>query len=193
MKETKYINSLIKSCQRRDTKAQRELYDLYIDRIYYIVRRYISDNYYINNIIQDIFLKIFNNIDKYDHNKGAFITWINTISVRASISHLRKSKLNYVILSENDNFTSQEVDILSKLNADDILSILSRIHEKYRIVFNLYEIDGYNHKEIAEIINITESSSRSYLTRAKKLLQEALYKTQVSNTPNYPLNNTSIK
>ena len=174
MKRNEKIQKLVKACKKREFKAQRMLYDTYVDTMYYVVKRYVNDEYYIANIVQDIFLKIFNNIDKYDSIKGAFSTWINTIAVRETINHLKKQK-NFMVYNQNLKVVkSTEEGILDKLNADDILEVLSSIHEKYRTVFNLYEIDGFSHKEIAEILGITDSSSRTYLTRAKKILQERI-------------------
>ncbi len=165
---------LIKACRRRDAKAQRQLYDLHVDRLYYVVRRYVAEDYSIKNILQDIFLKVFINIDKYDEKKGAFSTWINTIAIRESLNHLRGKKIVFTPL---ENLTVEPTGIednMTQLEVDDILKYLSLVPEKYRIVFNLKIMDGYSHKEIAALLNMTESTSRSYLTRSKKILREIL-------------------
>ena len=185
MNKRKEINALIKSCQQRDFKAQRALYDLYVDRVYFIVRRYISDKYFATNVVQDVFLKIFIHIEKFDINKGSFSTWLNTIAVRIAISHLRKKNINFVYDNDMIEIKSNEVDILAKLNTDDILNILASIHKKYRTVFNLFEIDGYNHKEIGVFLGISESSSRAYLSRAKKILQKRMEEMEIVQNYGY--------
>ncbi len=181
----KALNKLIRSCQLKEIKAQKELYDSFVDRIYYIVKRYVSDDYFVKNIVQDIFLKIFINIDKYEEGKGMFSTWFNTISVRESINHIRKRKVNFDLNLDHISNAQIEGDVLAKLNADDILKVLSTINDKYRVVFNLYEIDGFSHKEIGNLLGITESSSRTYLTRAKKILKEKIIKLSIIQSYSY--------
>lgn len=181
----KALRNLIKSCRQKEIKAQKELYYAFVDRVYYVVKRYVSDDYFVNNIVQDVFLKVFINIDKYDEEKGMFSTWINTISVRESISYVRKKKFDLIL--DLNPVSSQNIkgDVLAKLNADDILKVLSSINDKYRIVFNLYEIDGFSHKEIGELLGITESSSRTYLTRAKNILKDKIIKLGIIQSYSY--------
>lgn len=168
-----------------ELKAQRELYDTYVDRVYYIVRRYVSDKYFATNVVQDAFLKIFNHIGKFDSDKGTLDTWITTVSIRVAISHLRKKNINFVYENDMVGIRSNDVDIIGKLNADDILKVLSSIHKKYRTVFNLFEIDGYSHKEIGIFLEISESSSRAYLSRAKKILQKKVTDMEIIQNYSY--------
>lgn len=168
---------LIEGCRMKNLAAQKQLYNRYIDRLYYVVYRYVNDHYFTQNVLQDVFLKIFNHVDSYDENKGAFSTWINTIAVRTALNHTKKRKMFFqeiesVEVYQNGMIGSEEV--LSKLAAEDILKIVGALPEKYRVIFNLYEIDGYSHKEISELLEIGESTSRSYLTRAKQYLQELI-------------------
>lgn len=174
----KSIQHIIKACRRRDEKAQQMLYSLYVDKLYFVVSRYTTDQYYIQNILQDVFIKIFVNISKYDEKKASFLTWAKTIAVRESLNHCKKKNLQFESIDHLEN-SIQYVSAtlaLSKLAAEDILAIIAQIPTKYRTIFNLYEIDGYTHKEIATLLNITESTSRSYLTRAKKMVQEEMEK-----------------
>jgi len=169
------ISNIINGCLQKDLKAQKALYNLFVDKLYYTAIRYISDDFFIQNILQDVFLKAFNNINTYDANKGALSTWLNTIAIRECLNHLRKRQLEFVSIEDNSISPVDKVDtILLEMDAEELLETIRRIPSKYRIVFNLYEIDGYNHNEIANILNVTASTSRSYLTRAKKLIQKEI-------------------
>ena len=176
-KQQKIASKLIKACQRNDYKAQRELYNQYVDRLYFIIRRYVNDDYFIKNILQDVFLKVFNHIGKYDPKKASFNTWIHTIAIRESINHLKKKSLEFTSLDFALEQKTNVADILSQLQAEEVLKCISNIPEKYSVIFNLYEIDGYSHQEIAALLNIGASTSRSYLTRAKQMIQDQLKQT----------------
>ncbi len=170
------LKHIISACQRREYKAQQTLYNLFVDRLYFTVFRYVNDSFYTQNVLQDVFFKAFKNIDAYDSKKSAFNTWITTIAIRESISHCRKRKIVFSPIEELDLPYTETENILSKLEAKDLLNTISEIPDKYRMIFNLYEIDGYSHKEIGEMLRITESTSRSYLTRAKQKIQNKLAK-----------------
>ena len=169
------LTHIIKACLQLDYSAQKELYDLSVDRLYYAVKRYVKEPYFIENILQDTFIKIFKHLDTYDPEKGAFSTWSNTIAIREALLHLRKKSLEFVPLENMHLDFAGDLDpILAKMDADEIITLIDKIPAKYKIIFNLYEIDGYSHKEIAEMIKITTSTSRSYLTRAKKMIQQEI-------------------
>lgn len=137
--------------------------------------RYVNDPYFVENILQDVFIKIFKNLDSYDSEKGAFSTWSNTIAIRESLNHLRKKRLDFIPLDNvHLDFTGNLDPLLANMEAEELLALIKKIPAKYQVIFNMYEIDGYSHKEIAEIINITKSSSRSYLSRAKKMTQQEI-------------------
>ena len=166
------IKHIIKACQQRDKDAQKALYSLFVDRLYFTVKRYINDTFFIENILQDVFLKVFTKIDSYDETKAGISTWIHTIAIRESLNYLRKKQVVFTELDERASGLYAEVDgILLDFEMEDLLELIARIPTKYQVVFNLYEIDGYDHKEIAEMLSMTASTSRSYLTRAKKMIQ----------------------
>lgn len=168
--------NIIKACRRNELSAQEELYQFYADRLYYVIFRYVNDKYFIENIMQDVFLKVFINISKYDEKKAALSTWIKRIAIHESINHCKKKSLNYVSIDYINDVSNakSEALALSNLKAEDIITLITKIPEKYRIIFNLFEIDGYGHREIAELLEIKTSTSRSYLTRAKQMIQEQL-------------------
>lgn len=171
----KEIQHIIKACLQFDATAQKKLYDLSVDRLYFTVSRYINDNFFVENVLQDVFIRIFNQLDKYNATKGAFSTWSGTIAIRVSLNFLRKKRLAFVPI-ENDHldFIGHLDPMLSKMEIDELFQLIRSIPEKYQIIFMLYEVDGYVHKEIAEMLEITEGTSRSYLARAKKLIQEKI-------------------
>lgn len=168
---------IIKACQRNELSAQEQLYAFYVDRLYYTIFRYVNDAYYIENIVQDVFLKIFNHIARYDPSKASFSTWIKVIAIREAINHCKKKAMQFAPIEEATDL-SQDPAIangLAELKAADILAMIAKIPDKYRIIFNLFEIDGYSHQEIGDFLDITESTSRSYLTRAKKMIKVQLH------------------
>lgn len=164
---------LIEACRRGVVSAQRELYDRYVDRLYHVILRYVKDTHYAENVLQDVFLKVFNNIQTYETQKGAFNTWVNTIAVREAINHCKKRKPVFEPIESTSPFNcSRQALILFILQAEEIMFIIGQIPLKYRIIFNLYDIDGYTHREIANLLEISESTSRSYLARAKGMIQQ---------------------
>ena len=167
---------IIKACQQHDLKAQQALYKAYVDRLYFVVYRYVKDQYYIENLLQDIFLKIFKYLDQFDAGKASFATWTKTIAVRTAINHCKKRITEFYPIEYASELPADEkiTASLARLQAEDLLQIIAKIPEKYQIIFNLYEIDGYKHQEIAQLLDIKESTSRSYLVRAKKMIQEEL-------------------
>ena len=170
----KDLSHIIKACQRKEKKAQQSLYNLFVDRLYYVVLRYVNDTFYTQNVLQDVFFKAFKNIDSFDEKIASFNTWITTIAIRESISHCRKKSFDFSPIENMNIPTSDLENILSQLQAEELLKVIAKIPDKFRVVFNLYEIDGFKHHEIAEILGISEGTSRSYLTRAKQQLRKKL-------------------
>lgn len=167
---------IIEACQRKELSAQEQLYTFYVDRLYYTVLRYVSDRYYIENIVQDVFLKIFKHISHYDPSKASFSTWVKVIAIREAINHCKKKSISFSPIEDAGDLSRDDAVAtgLAQLKAADILSVIAKIPDKYRIIFNLYEIDGYSHQEIADFLGITDSTSRSYLSRAKSMIQVQL-------------------
>ncbi len=169
------IYHIIKACLRKNSVAQKELYDRYVDRLYYTAIRYVDDSFYVENILQDVFLKVFTRLESFDPSKASFTTWINTITIRECLNHLRKNNLHFEALDNHANELADNIDpLLLQMEAEEILGLILRIPQKYRTIFNLYEIDGYSHNEISQMLSINTSTSRSYLTRAKKLIQQEI-------------------
>jgi len=168
------FDKILKACQRNDKSAQQALYDMFVDRLYYVILRYVNDQHHTQELLQDVFIKAFQNIHSFNPKKGSFNTWIHTIAINHSLSYCRKKKHVYTPIEEAYMISSNLASILSELEAEDILKTIAQLPDKYRIIFNLYEIDGFNHKEIAEMLNIKEGTSRSYLTRSKEMIKDKI-------------------
>lgn len=153
-----------------------------------IILRYINNNYDREEVVNDCFIKIFKGIKDFhipaqstDVQK-AFKGWMAKISSRTAIDKIRTFKDQYYVddLLESD-LPVYEVSLASDLHVQDILRLLNDLPEIHRLVFNLYEIEGFSHEEISKMINISESASRVYLTRAKSKLRDLYLKTLVSS------------
>jgi RNA polymerase sigma factor, sigma-70 family len=164
---------LIDGCRKGDRVAQKELYDRYARKMMGVCYRYVNDKETAADLLQDGFVNVFTAINSYS-GEGSFEGWIRRIIVNKALEYLRKSD----VLREStelDNFTesasSSENSALADIAAADLMKIIQELPTVFRTVFNLFAIEGYSHKEIAEMLKITESTSRSHLTRARQVLQ----------------------
>jgi len=169
-------DSVIAACKRNDSKAQRALIKLYYGYVKSISLRYSSDNMLADEIINESFLKVFKNLDRYDE-KQAFKGWLRTIVVNTAIDYYRKSNQQ----SEYENFDNVYLsdlneDVISHISAEEILELVRKLSPGYRMVFSLYVLDGFTHKEIAEKLGIKEGTSKSNLQDARKKLQSMILK-----------------
>jgi RNA polymerase sigma factor (sigma-70 family) len=168
---------LIRRCAANDRAAQRLLYDRFAPLVLSICRRY-AGLQQAEDVMQDSFIRVFQYLVQY-RNEGSFEGWIRRICVNTCIRHLEKAKrLSVDYFGEAMPDQAVEPDIISRLNANELLTIIDKIPDGYKTVFNLSVIEGYNHKEIAQLLGIEESSSRSQLTKARKYIQRSLEATQ---------------
>ncbi len=175
------LNKIIKGCKRKKIKHQELLYKQFYAYGMSICLRYSNSREDAVEILNDSFLKIYNNISKFD-TKKSFTSWIRTIFINTAIDYSRKNIKLYKITSiEEVDYEIYDNQITENLDVEDILKLLNKLPNKYRAIFNLHEIEGYKHSEIAKKMEITESSSRTYLTRARKLLKK-LYIQKYQNT-----------
>ena len=173
--------ALIKDCIKQKPQAQRELYQLFAPKMMALCYRYARDEANAEDILQEGFIKIFQKINKYD-DRGSFEGWVRRIMVNTAIDHIRKQKHQQNEVEINE-VISEDVseNVLDKLEAEHLFEVIQQLPTGYRLVFNLYAIEGYSHKEIGEQLNITESTSRSQYTRARAMLKrkiEELYMEQ---------------
>jgi RNA polymerase sigma-70 factor (ECF subfamily) len=176
MKPTKQLHqTIIDQCKNNNAKAQMQLYNLYCKAMFLIAYRYVKDQFIAEDVMQDAFIKAFKNIDNYK-NEVAFGAWLKRIVINQSIDQLKKNKLELVTINEEITMTFEDDlwQFESTMAVDEIVSNIKLLKEKYRLVLTLYLLEGYDHQEIAEILNITENTSRTHLLRGKKLLKEQL-------------------
>ena len=166
----------IKYCCKGETRAQEKLYKMFYNYGMSIALRYAHDRFISGEIYNDSFMKIFKNLDKYDVSKN-FKSWLRQIIIHTAIDTYRKELKhnNQNELAENEE-KLYHTDVIDKLNADDIIRLVQSLPHLYRIVFNMYEVEGYRHEEIARTLNIAQSTSRSCLTRAKSKLRQLFMK-----------------
>ena len=173
---------IIKGCQLKDPVYERLLVEKYAAVLLTVSRRYARSKMEAEDVLQDAFIKIFENMNKYKIGRGSLEGWMRTIVIRTALRDYRDK----YPMTKNIEFISHEqqmigADIIEKLNEEDLLKIIGELPEGYRQIFNLYVIDGYSHKEIGNMLNITESTSRSQLTRAKGILKKKLTNHQINS------------
>lgn len=164
---------LIEGCKNGNRLAQRELYEKYSRKMMGVCLRYVNDRETARDLLQDGFVKVFTSLDSFS-GTGSFEGWMRKIFVNCSLEYLRKSD----VLREATDWDSVTDPMptgesaIADLSATDLLRLIHELPAGFRTVFNLFAIEGYSHKEIGEMLNITESTSRSQYTRARQLLQK---------------------
>ena len=141
-----------------------------------VSRRYTKDIADAKDVLQNAYIKIFKHLKTFDKAKGNIDSWLTKIVINEALMLMRK-KQNVLIKSEMLESRHEELsnpEVLSRLHAEDLMKVMKQLPDGYRIIFNMNVIEGYSHKEIAIKLNITESTSRSQLTRAKYMLRELL-------------------
>lgn len=171
---------IIAGCKRDDRQSQELLYRHFARKMYAICLSYAGDRSLAKDMLQDAFIKIFKNIRNYKKD-GSFEGWIRRIITNTAIDHLRQKK-------RTDNYVKMEVKMevasnmhhtknlaLSRISFNEVMEQVERLPEGARIIFNLYALDGYTHKEIAQKLSISEGTSKSQFNRARKLLMNFLF------------------
>ncbi len=168
------MEKLIKKCKQLDRRAQREMMDLISPMLYSICKRYADFNLeQAKDLLQESLIKIFNNMDTCKATEEIpFRAWCKRIAINTALSS-KKQKIVEELNTEMEVIYTLP-SALMDLHVEDIMNLLQRLPENHRIVFSLAVIDGYSHKEIAGFLNVGESSSRTFLTRAKKALRSIL-------------------
>lgn len=165
---------LIQGCINGDRQMQQLLYNKFSAKMYGVCLRYAGNEHDADDILQEGFIKIFKNLAKF-RNEGSFEGWIRRIFVNTAIEHYRKKvKLYNVTEAQENTIEDTELDALDSLAVKDIIKIVNELSPGYKAVFNMHVIEGYSHKEIAEIMGITEGTSKSQLARAKSVLKKLI-------------------
>ena len=181
------LKSIIEGCLREDRKYQFKLYERYYGKMMGVCMRYATDRDEADELVQQGFIKLFKNLKRYEF-KGSFDGWIRRMFVNTSIDHIRKKKRNPLLLGEDAHLDlfNKEVDLdqfdkVEELDPNMVMQAIAKLTPAYKAVFNLYVIEDYSHKEIAEMLEISLGTSKSNLSKAKqnlrKYLQEAYNKT----------------
>lgn len=168
-------NTLIQKCLSNDRIAQQQLYRLNADFVMNIARRYAKDISEAKDIVQNTFIKIFKFLDRYDSSRGKFQHWVSRITINEALAIKRKN-INWhtTEFPERDSKEVINNEGIANLDYKDMIESMNKLPEQHRIILKLFFVEDLNHKEIAEMIGIKEASSRSRLTRARKLFIEQL-------------------
>jgi RNA polymerase sigma factor (sigma-70 family) len=174
-------NDIIIGCINEDRQCQRDLFNRYAGKMMTVCLRYARHRMEAEDILQDAFIKVFDNVKRFE-NKGSFEGWIRRIVVNTALKNAsRHSFQKEVMGTENIVENSEDPSVLSKLSEEEILRLIQQLPDGYRMVFNLYCIEGYSHKEIGETLGIEESTSRSQLVKARNMLQNKVKDAQKIN------------
>ena len=168
----------IKSALKGDEKAFKTLYDAYKTALFTLCLRYSGSREEAEDMLQDSFIKIFKELNKFDRSKGSFYTWASKISVNTCLEHIRKQKISIENIEDEKTIHSMQdqFNVLAALELKEIINELQKMPPGYRTVFNLYFFEEYNHKEIADQLNITESTSKTQLMKSKNMLRNLISK-----------------
>jgi RNA polymerase sigma-70 factor (ECF subfamily) len=176
--------AILQGCLHNQPVAQRELYHRFSPKMLAVCYRFAHNREDAEDMLQEAFIKVFSQIHTFQ-NKGAFEGWIRRIIVHTCINHLKKNKRfnESVDIINASAIQVREESIPSIVQAKQIVECIRLLPIGYRTVLNLYAIEGYSHKEIAEMLDIEESTSRSQYTRAKQMLEEILLKKKIIQRP----------
>jgi len=167
------LEQLITNCINQDAKAQSQLYKQYASKLFTLCLKYSRNYAEAEDNLHDAFITVFSKIDQYN-NKGSFEGWLKRIAINTSLQRYRDNAGVFDIVNE-ERIEDVKVDINdSDVSIDFLLGIIQELPDRYRLVFNLYVLDGYSHVEISELINISTGTSKSNLARSRMILKEKI-------------------
>ena len=178
MKIIQFYNNekqLIKKAAKQSREAQKLLYEKHAPLMLSVCRRYIKDLQHAEEVMLNGFLKVFSNINRFSFN-GSFEGWVRKIMVNESINFLKSQKNVFLVEDEISDINNSWNNIYEQINVEEIQELIDELPNGYRMVFVLYAIEGYKHTEIAKMLSITESTSKSQLFKARKSLQQSVNK-----------------
>ncbi|MFN7015320.1 MAG: RNA polymerase sigma factor [Bacteroidia bacterium] len=176
------LKKIVEGCVREERKCQKLIFEMYYGKMMSACLRYISDRDEAQDVLQDGFIKVFNNIAKFDFN-GSFEGWVRRIIVNTAIDHIRKKKKDIFQVTDHEFIMNNHTDeadekedesIYANLKKDEILEAIKQLSPAYRTVFSMYVIDGFSHQQIADLLNINIGTSKSNLAKARMNLQKVL-------------------
>lgn len=172
-------HELIALAVENNRHAQQKIYSKFSSKMLGVCRQYIKDIHQAEDIMITAFMKVFTNLKNFEH-KGSFEGWIRRIMVNECISFIRVQK-KVKFIEDEEWFEESFNNIDSQFTVEEIQFLIDNLPDGYKMIFNLYAIEGYQHKEIAEMLKISEGTSKSQLSHAKKMLQEQINKTKKYN------------
>ncbi|MDP2686707.1 MAG: RNA polymerase sigma factor [Aequorivita sp.] len=176
------LENLIKQCIKNDRAAQNELFRQYKDSLYFTSLKYCRNEVDAEDNLHDAFITIFQKIKTYK-NKGSFEGWMKRITIYKAIDKYKASKPINIEIKDDILEDALDIEEAEKLSLEQLLKLIQDLPDQYRLVFNLYQMDGYSHKEIALVLNISEGTSKSNYHRAKQILREKIMEINESINP----------
>ena len=174
------LKQLILNCKKRDIRSQSEIYQLFAGKLFALCLKYSKTKQEAEDNLQDAFITIFKKIDQFKHI-GSFEGWMKRIVINTALQSYREKKVLNLVEENYPDEVEVEVNE-SNLSLDFLLKIIQELPERYRMVFNLYVLDGFSHKEIASLMGIAEGTSKSNLSRARLILKEKVESNQQQQT-----------
>ncbi len=163
---------LIKACLLGDRLAQRDIFNMYSGKMMAVCLRYSRHRLEAEDILQDSFVKVFTHLSEFEYS-GSFEGWVRRIIINTAIKNNQKKSVSHEEIGlEHAREDSVGPEVFSSLSEEELIKLISSLPDGYRMVFNLYAVEGFSHKEISELLNIEESTSRSQLVKARRVLQE---------------------
>jgi RNA polymerase sigma factor (sigma-70 family) len=172
--------AIIEGCKRGEPKFQELLYQKYSARMMAVCSRYAKTRFEAEDVFHEAFVKVFQHISTYQN--GSFEGWMKRIFVNSSINNFRKNQKHYGHEQHSEELPDGDGDdpILSGISAQELMQVINELPEGYRLVFNMYVVEGYTHKEIGDLLGIAEGTSKSQLAKAKAVLKKNLSTYNVS-------------
>jgi RNA polymerase sigma-70 factor (ECF subfamily) len=166
------LNKLIKQCANNDRKAQKEIYQLFSGKLFSICLKYSKNKQEAQDNFQDGFVTIFEKIDQFNF-KGSFEGWMKRVMINTVLLKYRKKPVLNIVAEDIPDEVIVDIDE-DEVSLDFLLNLIQTLPDRYRMVFNLYVLDGYSHKEISEMLLIAEGTSKSNLARARAILKKKI-------------------
>lgn len=173
--------NLIKACIRGSREAQKELYYSNAPMLFAVIKRYIKSDFDAEDVLIDSFMKIYENLNTF-REEGSFEGWMKKIAVRESLMFLRRTKVFNMFIEADNLIIPEKITFQTNLEYKELVNTLDLLPTGYRTVFNLYVIEGYKHKEIAEKLGISINTSKSQLRLAKQRLRKIIKEQNITNT-----------
>jgi len=178
------LKELIFECKKNNRKAQKELYDRFSNNLFASCLKYAPNYEEAQDILQDTFIVIFNKIKQFKDD-GSFEGWCRRIAVNTALQRYRKKKVfNLVNEDQIKDIGEEEIEEIDDIDLNSLLAMVQQLPERYRMVFSMYVLDGYSHKDIAAMMEITEGTSKSNLARARQHLKEMIITWRENNNCN---------